>query len=90
MRWFDLISSIIFSFSPVHTFNSSYLNEFPGPMEPLSPFVCVNEICGFGGRELRSELQRDCAVTGMVSLGNTQICLSFVLKKEIKESVFLL
>lgn len=32
-------------------------------MEPLSLFVCVNEICGFGGRELRSELQQDCAVT---------------------------
>lgn len=63
MRWFDLISSIIFSFSLVHAFNSSYLKEFRGPMEPLSLFGCVNERCGFGGREVRSELQRDCAVT---------------------------
>lgn len=62
MRWFELISSIIFSFSLLHAFNASYLNELRGPMEPLSLFVCVNEICGFGGRELRSELQRDCDV----------------------------
>lgn len=62
MRWFDLISSIIFSFSLVHAFNSSYLNEFRGPMEPLALHVRERDM--WFGRTWTggSELQRDCAV----------------------------
>lgn len=82
MRWFDLISSIIFSFSLVRAFNSSYLNEFRGPMEPLSLFVCVNEICGFGGRELGSELQRDCAVTEVAFYWETRSFASVLCAKK--------
>lgn len=81
MGWCDLISSIILYFFLVHAFNSSYFKEFRGPLETTVPlFVCVNEICGFGGRELRSELQEHCAGDrAHVLLGNTQL-LFFVLQ----------
>lgn len=79
MGWCDLISSIILSFFLVHAFNSSYFKEFRGPLETTVPlFVCVNEKCGFGGSELRSELQEDCAGNrAHVLLGNTQLLLLF-------------
>lgn len=53
-------------------------------MEPLSLFVCVNEICGFGGREPRSELQRDCGVTEVAFYWETRSLASVLCAEKIK------